>query len=143
MGALLDYADRYHGQLAMTIVSQSKGYAVRSGTLSGRAEADTIGKFIREHLKIPATVGLVVDSVWQLPAYDGRKFDIDTSLYGKVGAELVGDRPGLGKESFEVTLFYDGHGDLRFVGKLNDPRLPLIIAHDMSLSRASAARGRQ
>jgi hypothetical protein len=132
------WSQRYGDRLAMTIVAQTRGRAVRSDVLSPAAEADRIQWFYREHLKLPVTVGVVVDAVHQLPGVDGRIFRRDTSFYGNLwGPSLRGWGSDL------VVALYGAKGNLTYVGRhLEDPVLKQLIARELRTPFASRQEGR-
>jgi hypothetical protein len=113
--ALPQWAILYGDRLAMTLVAQTRGFAARSVPLAPSAEADTLGWFFREHLKLPVTVGIVVDSVWRLPIPDGRHFWSDTTFYGSFSGGRL------------VVLLYDARGTPIYVGDLHVPVLQALI----------------
>jgi hypothetical protein len=126
---------QYGDRLSVTLVAQTAGFAVRSGVLAPAAEADSLAWFFREHLKLPLTVGVVVDSVWTLPAPDGRQFRIDTTFYGRRNPPAP-----VWREHRPTILLYGVDGQLQFVGEnIWSPLLQRLIEreaqHAAALSR--------
>jgi hypothetical protein len=132
------WSKEYQGKLAITLIAQSQGFAVRSSVIDTHAEADTLNWFFRDHLKLPITFGMVTDSVWRLPAVDGRVYYIDTTAYGRRFPVA-----GPGFESRQVVLFYDERGTLRYVSNdLNGPLLQRLIHRALrAMATARDAQG--
>lgn len=131
--ALSRWTKQYGDQFSVTIISQSEGHAARSIKLSENAEADSLGWFFRDQLKLPVTVGLVTDSLWKLPDIDGRTFGVDTTFYGHFWGPA---NPRF--ESELVVLLYDDHGALRYVGGMQVPLLQRLIARLFAASSVSS-----
>lgn len=133
-GALYTYLPQWIAQygdsLSVTLISQTQGHAVRSVTLSPAAEADSLNWFFHRYLKLPVTLGVVMDSIWRLPSVgvDGRRIYIDTAFYN---GRLRGEHPSWNATNNMLVLFYDEHGTLRYVGQdgiFDAPLLQLLIA---------------
>jgi hypothetical protein len=109
---LPQWVHTYGDRLAITLVAEARGRAIRSLSLSPAQEADSLQWFYRDYLKLPLTVGMIVGSVRNLAAVDGRWRWRDTSFYGNW------QQPAQwGEESSQpVVLLYGAGGELRFVG---------------------------
>jgi hypothetical protein len=98
----------YGDRLAISLVSQTEGYAVQSVALPPAAEADTLQRFFREQLQLPVTIGVVTKAVRRLPDPDGRQLRSDTSVYGRLIRETHRSTP--------LVALYDSHGKLVYAG---------------------------
>jgi hypothetical protein len=125
------WAALYGETVSITLVAQTRGHAARSIPLPPSAEADTLAWFLRDHLKLPVTVGVVLDSVgprsppntygdahprWADTTF-GRDW-IDTTAYGKLRDPASG--------ASLVVLLYDVNGQPRYFGRQFN--LPLLQA---------------
>lgn len=123
------WAADYGTRLPITIVAKTDGYAVRSLPLAPAAEADSIAWYLRDWLKLPVTVGVVLDSTKAFPAPDSRIRMRDTSVYGNLREFSVQN-----SDNFGSVLLYGANGVLRYVGDFNAPVLKRLIAREMKLA---------
>jgi hypothetical protein len=133
------WANRYKGQLAITLVAQTAGNTVRSVVLPPAAEADSLKWFFLDHLKLPITFGMVVDSLRRMPLVDGRVFYVDTTFYGNFSYNAQhSTRISRTGASDLVVLLYGERGTLQYAGGLDTPVLEKLIARTVVAARASA-----
>jgi hypothetical protein len=101
--------------------------------VSPAQEADSLQWFYRDYLKLPVTVGVVVDTVRDLASVDGRWRTRDTSFYGNW------QQPARWEDwnGSQVVLLYDASGTLRFVGD-NKNKLDGVVFRQI-LARAILA----
>jgi hypothetical protein len=129
--ALPEWVAAYGERLPITLVSPTRGRAVRSLPLSPAAEADTISWYLRDWLKIPVTVGVVRDSV-RTDTY-GEIHRLDTTAYAGLREPVREDAD----PNESVVVLYGAHGELRYVGAFDVPLLRRLIAREMTM-RSSA-----
>ena len=138
-GALYTYLPRwkrdYGDRLAITLVSQTMGFAARSLALAPAAEADTLNWFFREHLRLPVTLGVTLDTVWRLPPSDGRQFWRDTTFYGHISGAAVEHG-----ESNLIVLLYNAQGKVEYLGEFNVPILKALIARELNAASSTPVR---
>lgn len=79
-----------HG-LAITLVTHTQGYAVRSTALLPAAEAQALGWYFRDYLKLPVTLAVTESAVQELPPPDGRRVYTDTTSLEKFKQKLAND----------------------------------------------------
>jgi hypothetical protein len=114
------WVQQYGSRLSVTLVAQTQGNAVRSLAVPPKVEADSIAWYIRQHLALPVTVGVVMDSVHLLPPIDGRHIHKDPTFYGR-------------KFKYGVTLLYGTGGKLLYVGvpQLDEPILRKLLTREL------------
>jgi hypothetical protein len=113
------WIQHYQGRLAITLVAQTQGSALRSQVLSPAAEADSIAWYVHNRLRLPVTVGVVEELIQRMPASDGREFHTDTTYYGRTYPS-------------GVVIFYDADGRLLYVGSsFKHPMLRRLVEREM------------
>jgi hypothetical protein len=104
----------------LTMIVNTKGYAVRSIALSPAAEADTIAWYLRTYRKLPATVAVVQSAVrWQVPLPDGRRELDDTTQLGTKDIQLDWKRI--------LTILYGRDGTLLYAGSFKPMLLSALL----------------
>ena len=116
--------------LQVIIAANTQGHAVRSVSVPPAEEAQIIGWYFRDYLKLPVTVAITESAIEQLPAPDGRLRYTDTTRLG----ELAG-----GINSSPVALLVGRDGKLLYAGNLLErdrisPVLDVLLARAMQAS---------
>jgi hypothetical protein len=113
------FAQRHASQgVALTIVEQRYGYAIRTLPLSPSAEADSLDWYYHTYVGMPATLAVIPTAlVRQMPLPDGRRWFADTTALGRT--------IGIGTENpfRSLTLIYDRNGSLLYAGQERDDLL--------------------
>jgi hypothetical protein len=114
------WTQHYGDQLSVTLVAQTQGHAVRSVVLPPNVEADSIAWYLRQHLGLSVTVGVVVDAVQKMPPVDGRQLYRDPTFYGQ-------------QFNSNVVVLYGPGGKLVYVGQgLQTPVLRKLVARELA-----------